>query len=56
MSWDVLPDFKGNVISSKLQVCSPRPCSQKLHVSQSNIFIIIYHVHKSSTILFYLKD
>ena len=39
MSWDVLPDFKGNVISSNLQVCSPRPCSQKLHVSQSNIFI-----------------
>ena len=36
MSWDVLPDFKGNVISSKLQVCSPRPCSQKLHVSQSS--------------------
>ena len=52
MSWDVLPDFKGNVISSNLQVCSPRPCSQKLHV-KSNLYIKCIC---TSTILFYLKE
>ena len=33
MSGDVSPDFEGNVLSGKVQVCSSRPCSQKLHVS-----------------------
>ena len=36
VSGDVLPDFKGNVLPCKIQVCSPRPGSQELHVSSYN--------------------